>query len=82
MRTKQMVPGFKNKQRVRAIVNGVGYITSIQDLVCGPFSTQTTALLNVLHIMKNENCDGVGTTIRTFDHEMKEHSFQIQLNLI
>jgi hypothetical protein len=82
MRTKQMVPGFKNKQRVRAIVNGVGYITTIQDLVCGPFSAQTTALLNVLHIMKDENCGGVGTTIRTFDHEMKEQSFQIQLNLI
>ena len=82
MRTKQIVPGFKNKQRVRAIVNGVGYITTIQDLVGGPFSTQTTALLNVLHIIKNENCGGVGTTIRTFDHEMKEQSFQIQLDLI
>jgi hypothetical protein len=82
MRTKQIVPGFKNKQRVRAIVNGVGYITTIQDLVSGPFSTQTTALLNVLHIIKTENCRGVGTTIRTFDHEMKEQSYQIQLDLL
>jgi hypothetical protein len=82
MRTKQIVPGFKNKQRVRAIVNGVGYITTIQDLVCGPFSTQTTALLNALHIMKTADCGGVGTTIRTFDHEMKEQSFQIQLDML
>jgi hypothetical protein len=82
MRTKQFVPGFKNKQRVRAIVNGVGYITTIQDLVAGPFTTQTTALLNVLHIIKTENCGGVGTTIRTFDHEMKEQSYQIQLDML
>jgi len=82
MRTQRLVPGFKNKQRVRAIVNGVGYITTIQDLVCGPFTTQTTALMNVLHIMNNEKCGGVGTTIRIFDHELKEHSYQIQLDLI
>ena len=82
MRTKQSVPGFKNSQRVRAIVNGVGYITTIQDLVAGPFTTQTTALLNVLHIIKTENCCGVGTTIRTFDHEMKEQSYQIQLDML
>jgi hypothetical protein len=82
MRTKQSVPGFKNSQRVRAIVNGVGYITTIQDLVAGPFTTQTTALLNVLHIIKTENCCGVGTTIRTFDHEMKEKSYEIQLDML
>ena len=82
MRTKQSVPGFKNSQRVRAIVNGVGYITTIQDLVAGPFTTQTTALLNALHIIKTENCGGVGTTIRTFDHAMKEQSYQIQLDML
>lgn len=82
MRTKQIIPGFKNKQRVRAIVNGVGFITTIQDIVAGPFTSQTTAILQVFNIMKNADCNGAGTTIHVYDHLMKQHSYQIQLDLL
>lgn len=82
MRTKQLVPGLKNKQRVRAIVNGVGYITTIQDLVCGPFSDQTTALYHVLHSMTAEKTRGIGTHVTVYDYKMEQKRFDIQLDLI
>jgi len=82
MRTKQFIPGFKNKQRIRAIVNGVGFITTVQDLLCGPFSDQTTALYQVMNTMSVEKVDGFGTTITVYDYKMNRKRFDIQLNLM
>ena len=82
MRTKQFIPGFNNKQRIRAIVNGVGYITTVQDLLCGPFSDQTTALYQVLHSMTAEKTRGIGTRVTVYDYKMNQKRFDIQLDLV
>jgi hypothetical protein len=82
MRTKQFIQGFKNKQRIRAIVNGVGFITTVQDLLCGPFSDQTIALQQVMHTMSLEKINGFGTTVTVYDYKMQQKRFDIQLNLI
>jgi len=82
MRTKQFIQGFNNKQRVRAIINGVGFYATVQDLLSGPFSDQTTPLHQVLHTMNKEKCDGFGTRITLYNYKMEQKSFDIQLNLV
>jgi hypothetical protein len=82
MRTKQFIQGFNNKQRVRAIINGVGFYSTVQDLLSGPFSDQTTALHQVLHTMGMENTNGFGTRVTVYNGKMERKSFDIQLNLV
>jgi hypothetical protein len=82
MRTKQFIQGFNNKQRVRAIINGVGFYATVQDLLSGPFSDQTTALHQVLHTMNVEKIRGFGTRITVYDYKMESKSFDIQLDLV
>jgi hypothetical protein len=82
MRTKQFIQGYNNKQRVRAIINGVGFYATVQDLLSGPFSDQTIALHQLLHRMKMENTNGIGTRVTVYNGKMEQKSFDIQLNLV
>jgi hypothetical protein len=87
MRTKQWVTGLNNKQRIRAIINGVGFITTIQDSLSGPFHSQTIAVNNILFELmaaKRENPEvtGYGRHIKVYDANMKSSEFDIQVDLI
>jgi hypothetical protein len=87
MRTRQWVPGLNNSQRIRAIVNGVGFITTVKDALNGPFSTQTnamySALIGLANAKKNDTLAcGYGRTIKVYDNKMQSVSFEIQVNLI
>jgi hypothetical protein len=82
MRTKQFIQGFNNKQRVRAIINGVGFYATVQDLLSGPFSDQTTALHQVLHSLNLEKSTGIGTRVTVYNYKMEQKSFDIQLDLV
>lgn len=82
MRTKQWVSGLNNKQRIRAIVNGVGFFTTVQDALSGPFSSQTTALYQILHEITAQKVSGFGRHVRVYDHKMQPTDFDIQVDLV
>lgn len=84
MRTKQWIAGLNNKQRIRAIVNGVGFFSTVQDALSGPFSSQTTAMYQVLHefTVSKEKITGIGRRVRVYDHKMQSIDFDIQVDLI
>jgi hypothetical protein len=84
MRTKQWISGLNNKQRIRAIINGVGFYTTVQDALSGPFSSQTTALYQILHefTVSKKEITGVGRRIRVYDHKMQPADFDIQVDLV
>lgn len=69
--------------KIRAIVNGVSFYTTkaaIKGRRVGDFSLQNDALYYVLECMgKNQ---GFATTVRYYDHQMKQHSFDIQLSIV
>lgn len=67
--------------KIRAIVNGVSFYTTktaIKNRRVGDFGIINDALYYVLHL-KGKN-SGFGTRVRYYDHQMKQHSFDIQLN--
>ena len=81
MRTKQWIPGVNNKQRIRVICNGVGFFTTVQDALSGPFIVQTDAIRSVLHKIANEKLLGMSTTVLAYDHKMERQKFELQINL-
>lgn len=48
MRTKRLVYGLDNSQKVRIICNGVGFVTTVRGALDMCFSHQRTAVLSIL----------------------------------
>jgi hypothetical protein len=85
MRTKQIVSGMKNSQRIRVILNGVGFVTTVQDANNMPFTSQNTAVNVALHRLVDATktkATGIGTRVAVYDHKMARHDFDIQIDLI
>jgi hypothetical protein len=85
MRVKQIVPGLKNSQRIRVILNGIGFVTTVQDANNMPFTSQNTAVNVALHRIVDATktkSTGIGTRVAVYDHKMARHDFDIQIDLI
>jgi hypothetical protein len=86
MRTKQWVQGLNNNQRIRAIVNGVGYITTVKDALSGPFVTQSnamnSALLSLSWAKQKDNATGICRRVKVYDDKLQHINFDIQIDLL
>jgi hypothetical protein len=86
MRTKQSVQGLNNNQRIRVIINGIGFFTTVKEALSGPFSTQSSAMYSALmglSLAKQEdNATGMGRRIKVYDHKMQPVDFDIQIDLV
>ena len=70
-------------KKIRVICNGVSFYTSrkaIKERRVGDFSLQNDALKFALEKMGTN--DGIGTTVRYYDHKMEQKIFQIQLSVV
>jgi len=79
---KKIVPGLKNSQRVRVIVNGVGFYTTVQDAIQMPFSDQRVAVWNALETIGREGIQGFGGQTKIYDYQMKPTTIDVQVNLL
>ena len=74
MRTKRLVYGLDNSQKVRIICNGVGFVTTVRGALDMCFSHQRTAVLSVLtslgydqFLPVDKRPNGMATRLRVFD---------------
>ena len=82
MRRKQIVQGLNNSQRIRVIVNGVGFNTTVQDAVEMPFSDQRIAVWNALEVIGREKIQGFGGQTKIYDGKMQTVVISTQVNLL
>jgi len=82
MRRKQIISGLNNSQRVRVIVNGVGFYTTVQGATEMVFTEQRVAVWNALEVMARENIRGYGGQIRAYDYKMVPKMVDFQVNLM
>ena len=64
MRTKSVIQGFKNSQKIRVIIDGVGIYMTVGETT-SRFATTVhyQAVESTLHLMAREGCDGIGHRI-------------------
>ena len=70
-------------KKIRVIVNDVCFYTSrkaIKERRVGSYTLQNDALSYALEKMGTN--DGIGTTVRYYDHKMQQKIFQIQLSVV
>ena len=89
MRTKRWVQGLDNSQKIRVICNGVGFYTTVKGAFDMCIHSQRVAVTSVLtslgfdqSLPEGKRPTGLGTTIRCFDHEGKQVSVEVQVDLV
>ena len=82
MRRKQIIQGLNNSQRIRVIVNGVGFNTTVQDATEMPFTDQRVAVWNALEVIGREKIQGFGGQTTIYDAKMKTVVISTQVNLL
>jgi hypothetical protein len=84
MRRRQVIKGFKNSQRIRVILDGIGFNSTVQDALEGPFTIQNTVIQVALEKMINGSpkSTGFATRVTTYDSKMRAKDFDIQIDLL
>jgi len=81
MRTKQIVPGFPNTRKFRAIVNGVGFFLTPKDMLDMPFESQRVAVWTVLESCVNAGVPGMVRTVKAYNDDMSSSETTVQINI-
>lgn len=84
MRQRQIIKGIKNSQRIRVIVNGVGFLTTVKDTLDGMcFTEQRIAVWAALERIAREKGKITGFTYRSryYDNQgqLKENDVQVDI---
>ena len=90
MRVKRFVDGLNNSQKIRVIVNGVGFYTTVAGAFNMVFGSQqkavTMALLTIGlsqgNPFKKEPVTGIARTFNVYDHEDKLVNVDVQVDLV
>lgn len=83
MRKATVIKGFKNSQKIRVFIDGVGIYMTIGE-VGSRFATSQhyTAVFHTLDLMAKESCGGLSHTVRMYDHKMNPVSVAVQVDLM
>ena len=84
MRTKQIIQGLNNSQRIRVILNGVGFYTTVKGANELPFGSQSTAVFSALCSLATgvKESTGFGTRVAVYNHKMEREYFDVQVDLV
>jgi hypothetical protein len=82
MRTKAIIPGLKNSQKIRVIVDGVGFVTTVEGMTEMCFTEQRAAVWNALEVIAREKIEGFGGQTRAYDYKMIAKIIDFQVNLL
>jgi hypothetical protein len=82
MRTRSVIRGLKNSQPVRVIVNGVGFVTTVEGMTQMTFTEQRVAAWNALEHIAREKITGFAYTSTFYNDRMERTSVDVQVDLI
>jgi len=83
MRTKAVIQGFKNSQKIRVIIDGVGFYMTVGE-TASRFATvrHQRAVESTLQMMVRDNCGGIVHRLSFYDHNMKKHDVDVQVDVL
>jgi hypothetical protein len=81
MRTKQVIQGLNNSQKIRVIINGVGFHTTVMGMTEMLFTDQRVAVWNALDQIAREGVRGVASRTWFYNDKMEKSSVDYQVDL-
>jgi hypothetical protein len=82
MRAKRLIQGLNNSQKIRVIIDGVGFVTTVRDVDNMPFVSQRVAVHSVLTSIGTQGLQGLATTQRVYSERQTTEEYQVQVDLI
>ena len=83
MRKMAVIKGFKNSQKIRVIIDGVGiYMTVGQTVDTFATGSHYQAVEQTLHMMAREKCGGISHRLAVYDYKMNKVTVDIQVDLL
>jgi hypothetical protein len=82
MRTKRLIEGLNNSQKIRVIINGIGFYTTVADTENMVFTSQRVAVQSLLYSLGLSGDRGLASTQRVYDETNKVVEFQVQVDLV
>lgn len=87
MKTKRYIDGLNNSQKIRVIVDGVGFVTTVQGAFDMPIHAQrvaTTMALTSLGLSQGGvvAITGIARTYDLYDHDGKPVNINVQVDFV
>jgi hypothetical protein len=82
MRTKQVIQGLNNSQKIRVIVNGVGFHTTVTGMTEMLFTDQRVAIWNALELIAREGIQGVASRTWFYNDKMEKSFVDYQVDIV
>ena len=82
MRTKQIVKGLKNSQKIRVILNGIGFVTTVEGVESMPFAYHRIAVITSLEIIVQDKITGFASQQRVYSENSRSEKVDCQVDLI
>lgn len=82
MRTKSVVKGLSNNQKVRVILDGVGFYTTVKGVESICTTNHRVAALMALDTLAKENIKGYGGQMFAYDSKMNRVCVNYQVDLV
>jgi hypothetical protein len=82
MRTKQLIQGLNNNQKIRVILDGIGFYTTVKGVNDMPFTSQRIAVHSVLTSIGTQGLQGLATTQRVYSERQTTEEYQVQVDLV
>ena len=81
MRRSQVIKGLNNSQKVRVIVNGVGFYTTVEGACEMPFTEQRIAVWNALQYIADRKDTITGFASRTSLYNSKDERVEVEFQV-
>ncbi len=82
MRTKRIIEGLNNSQKIRVIVNGVGFYTTVQGMTEMCFTNQRVVVWTALEQIARDKVQGVASRSTYYNEKMEPVSIDYQVDLV
>jgi hypothetical protein len=82
MRAKRLIQNLNNSQRIRVIIDGVGFYTTVRDTENMVFSSQRIAVQAVLISMGLSGDRGLAVTKKVYGENNDIKTYQVQVDLV
>jgi hypothetical protein len=82
MRQKQIIQGLNNSQKIRVIVNGLGFYTTVQGMTKMCFTEQRMAVWTALERIARKGILGMASCTSIYDSKMQKMDIDFQVDLV
>jgi len=79
---KRIIKGLKNSQKIRVIVNGVGFYTTVEGMTQMCFTEQKVAVWQALERIAAEKIQGFASSTTFYNEKLERERVDFQVNLV